>query len=105
MAALLPHHQKLIAESAISAEVAGERGYFSVSKPRELIRMFGPSQRLAPGLVIPLYNVFGERFSYQLRPDNPRTGRDGKLRKYETPAGLKMALDVPPSLDSSVRPV
>src|SRR6516165_6758721 len=65
--------------------------------------MFGPSQRRAPALLIRLYNVHGEHFSQQLRPDELRTGKDGKLLEHETPAGLKMALDVPPSVRGQLR--
>ncbi len=93
---LLPHHRKLIEESSISDEVAEARGYFSVSEAKELNRMFGPVQRLAPALVIPVIDAYGERVFFQLRPDKPRV-KDGKLLKYESPAGVKMAIDVPPS--------
>ena len=92
---LLPQHREKIKASEISDEVATARGYRSIVKAGDLNGMFGASQR-RPGLLIPLYDVHGERFSQQLRPDEPRTGKDGKLLKYETPAGLKMALDVPP---------
>jgi hypothetical protein len=92
---LLPQHAQLLRDSAISDEVADQRGYRSILNAGDLNGLFGSSQR-RPGLLIPLYKVHGERFSQQLRPDEPRTGKDGKLLKYETPAGLKMALDVPP---------
>ena len=93
---LLPRHLELLKASAIADEVIEQRGYRSITKAGDLNGMFGPSQR-RPGLLIPLYSVHGERFSQQLRPDEPRTGEDGKVLKYETPRGLKMALDVPPS--------
>ena len=100
---LLPHHRALIDASAISEQVARERGYVSILKAGDLNGMFGPSQRRAPALLIRLYNVHGEHFSQQLRPDELRTGKDGKLLKHETPAGLKMALDVPPSVRGQLR--
>jgi Protein of unknown function (DUF3631)/Domain of unknown function (DUF3854) len=93
---LLPQHRQLIADSAISDTVATERGYFSVSAAKELNGMFGPSQRRAPALVIPVLNPYGERVFYQLRPDEPRV-KDGRILKYETPARVKMTIDVPPS--------
>ena len=93
---LLPHHQALIDASAISPEVAGARGYFSVTEPKQLVDMFGPSQRRAPALVIPVINAYGERQFFQLRPDNPRV-KNGRILKYESPAGATMAIDVPPS--------
>jgi hypothetical protein len=94
---LLPQHAELLRASAISDELIAQRGYRSILKAGDLNGLFGSSQR-RPGLLIPLYDVYGERFSHQLRPDDPRTGDDGKLRRYETPTGLKMALDVPPSM-------
>jgi hypothetical protein len=99
---LLPHHRALIDASAISEQVARTR-LLSILKAGDLNGMFGPSQRRAPALLIRLYNVHGEHFSQQLRPDELRTGKDGKLLKHETPAGLKMALDVPPSVRGQLR--
>jgi hypothetical protein len=93
---LLPQHRELIEASGINEGIAAQRGYFSVSEPKELAGMFGPSQRLAPGLVIPVLDVLGERVFYQLRPDNPRV-KNGRILKYESPAGAGMAIDVPPS--------
>src|SRR5206468_446691 len=51
-----------------------------------------------PALVIPVYSVTGEVALHQSRPDAPRAGRDGKLIKYETPRGARMALDVHPCI-------
>ena len=99
---LLPHHRALIEASAISGEVAEARGYFSVSEPKELNGMFGPSQRLAPGLVIPVLDAYGERVFFQLRPDNPRV-KDGRILKYENPAGRTMVIDVPPATRPHLR--
>jgi hypothetical protein len=99
--ALLPHHQRLLDESAISDEIARERGYYSVEKSKELEGMFGPSQRRAPGLVIPIMDVYRETVFYQLRPDEPRV-KDGRIQKYETPARVKMALDVLPSTQNHI---
>jgi len=96
MKTLLPQHRELIEASAISEEVAKARGYFSVTEPKELNGMFGPSQRLAPGLVIPVLDAYGERVFFQLRPDNPRV-KDGRILKYENPAGRTMVIDVPPA--------
>jgi Protein of unknown function (DUF3631)/Domain of unknown function (DUF3854) len=93
---LLPQHRELIEASAISTEVAAERGYFSASEAKELTGMFGPSQRLAPALVIPVFDAYGERVFFQLRPDDPRV-KNGRILKYESPAGVKMAIDVPPA--------
>ena len=103
MIELLPQHRELIRASAISEEVALGRGYASVTEKRELNGLFGPVQQRVPGLLIPLHDVYGERRSYQLRPDDPRIGKDGKAVKYETPRGLKMMLDCPPSTLQHIR--
>jgi hypothetical protein len=96
-AALLPHHRAMIEASAITGDVAAARGYWSATKAKELERHFGPTQRrLAPALVVPVYDVHGEVAFRQLRPDEPRTV-DGKVRKYEMPHGVRMAVDVPPA--------
>ncbi len=99
---LLPQHRQLIEDSGISEDVAVARGYFSVSEPKDLVGMFGPSQRLAPGLVIPVFNVYGETVYFQLRPDEPRV-KDGRRLKYETPARAPMVIDVPPSTRPHLR--
>jgi hypothetical protein len=93
---LLPQHLELIEQSAISPKVAQARGYRSVTTRAELERLgFSSAQRLVPALLIPIWNVLGETATYQLRPDTPRI-RDGKPAKYETLAGSRMVVDVPP---------
>jgi len=98
---LIEPHAELIRASAISPEVAQARGYFSACTPEDLEALgFASSQRHAPALVLPIYDVKGELAFYQARPDSPRA-REGKPIKYETPAGKRLVLDVPPA----VRPV
>lgn len=98
MIELLPQHRVLIEGSAISPMVAAARPYWSATKKTELRELgFGGAQLLAPALVIPVHGVTGELVTYQIRPDRPRV-KDGKPLKYETPAGTKMALDVPPAV-------
>jgi hypothetical protein len=94
---LLGHHQKMIEASAISPDVVRERGYRSAKTKAELgILGFKPNQRNVPALLIPVHNVHGEIATYQLRPDQPRIGAEGKAIKYETPQHSRMVLDVPP---------
>lgn len=94
--ALLPQHATLLAASAISSDVAHQRGYRSVTKAVELERCgFGKAQRQVPALLIPVHGVRGEIVLHQIRPDDPRV-KDGKALKYETPARATLALDVPP---------
>jgi len=95
---LLDQHAKLLETSAINAGIASRRGYFSVANATAL-KQLGFSKRqseLVPALVIPLWNVRGESAFHQARPDRPRL-HDGKPIKYETPSGVRMALDVHPA--------
>ena len=101
-ARLAPQHAKLITDSEISPEVAEARGYFTATKKAELKRLgFKDYQQLTPALVVPIYGVTGDIVNYQIRPDHPRIqkskdGKSAKPLKYETVAGSRMALDVPP---------
>jgi len=93
---LLPQHARRLAESGISPKVAKERGYRSITKKADLIRLgFSPRQSRVPALLILIFGVTGEIVGYQIRPDVPRI-KDGKALKYETPAKTKIRLDVPP---------
>ncbi len=93
---LFAQHVAKLTGSAIDPAVAHERGYVSADTKAQLEREgFAASQRRPPALVIPLWSVTGERSGAQLRPDEPRYV-DGKAAKYETRAGQKMLLDVPP---------
>jgi hypothetical protein len=95
---LLPQHEALLIESAIAPDVAMARGYRSVTDKSDLAELGFPGyQRRVPALVIPVWNVYGESETYQLRPDTPRTNtKNGKPIKYETRAGSRMLIDVPP---------
>jgi len=96
---LLPQHQALVEQSAITSEVAAARGYRSILQKAELRRLgFSDRQCNPPGLLIPVWGVTGEIGNYQFRPDHPRIGENGKPVKYETPRGSRMMLDVPPMI-------
>lgn len=88
-----PHHYELAVESLIAKEVLQQRGYRSV-KAHELPPEFADYQR-RDGLLIPLRSVRGEIESYQLKPNKPRKGKNGKPIKYETAANAKQIIDVP----------
>lgn len=95
-AALAEQHLDLLRASAISDEVALERGYFTATKRTQLADLgFKGYQRIVPALVVPIRNSRGEIVTYQTRPDQPRIGEDGRPIKYETPAKTPPALDVP----------
>jgi len=95
---LVGAHVQMLLSSSIGVGQVGQRGYRTVTSRAELGRLgFSEPQRCVPALLIPLWGVHGESVGYQIRPDRPRQGKDGKLVKYETPAKSHMVLDVPPS--------
>lgn len=102
---LSPAHRAIIDASAIAPAVALARGYRTIPGGREgiaelLALGFAPKQARAPALLVPVWGVAGDApVTHQIRPDAPRTEKkaSGKVKviKYETPAGARMALDVP----------
>jgi hypothetical protein len=98
------HRHMLEAESAITAEVIQARAYRTVEDPDELLSLgYQDYQAITPGLLVPLYDMFGSVSSYQYRPDNPRRDAEGKLVKYETREGYRQVLDANPILDERLR--
>ena len=96
-AGLFEQHQALLEASAISPEVAHERGYVTADTKAQVARLgFKAYQQRAPGLLIPVWDERGQVALHQYRPDNPRHTDAGKLVKYETPGGTRMVVDVPP---------
>jgi hypothetical protein len=96
---IFPQHAQLLAASAISPEVARERGYVSVDTKKRLESAgFANSQRSQPGLLIPIHGTDGQIRLHQYRPDEPRIDKLGRPRKYETPFRHQLCLDVPPRI-------
>ena len=97
MTPLTPNHYAMLKASAISDEVIEARGYRSIgiAEAREI----GWSGRFACcGSLIPLHRVDGVIGGYQLRPDDPPLGRNGKPARYITLRGQRNMLDVPPTV-------
>jgi hypothetical protein len=91
------HKSMLFEESRLSARVAVKRGYRTLTRKSELVRLgFGRSQRSTPTLLVPIWSPAGEIVLYQSRPDEPRIGKHGKPVRYETSVGARMTLDVHP---------
>jgi len=91
------HFHCLHEGSGIGIDVINERGYRSLLGKSELEKLgFAPSQRHAPGILIPLWGVDDGIVSYQFRPDSPRLNNKGKPIKYETPRGATNRIDCPP---------
>lgn len=102
-ASIFPQHAKLLADSAISPEVARARGYVSVDTKKRLEDLgFERYQRSVPGLLIPARRREGSIWGYQYRPDEPRVTKAGSVIKYETPKGQRNGIDVPPALKETI---
>jgi hypothetical protein len=100
---ILDQHQQLLAASAITHEVADQRGYVSIDSRKQLQRYakgFG-NKCPVPGLLIPLRRKDGSVWGYQYRPDAPRV-MDGKPRKYETPYQQPGGIDVPVAINGKL---
>jgi len=66
--AIFPQHAELLRASAISPDVARERGYASVDIKKRLEGAgFAPYQRRVPGLLIPVHDVTGAIALHQYR--------------------------------------
>ncbi len=101
---LLPQHERLIQNSAITPEVAQARGYWSATTRVEVEALgFTGKQARVPALVVPIHGVTGEVVLHQLRPDRPRLNAKGKALKYETAAKSRLVLDVPPGARGQLR--
>lgn len=99
---LLPHHRhELEVGSGISPEVIERRGYRSVTAQEARNLGFADYQARA-GLLIPQWSLAGVQVGYLLKPDQPRTDKDGKVVKYEqrekTPPRFDIHPDALPAL-------
>lgn len=101
-------HLGMLAASGITPEHARLRGYETVNLAaaetdrRLSAHGFTKRQRSrlrnTPGLLIPLLDKRGERWGWQLRNFSIDNGLDTTWRKYDTPLGQSMHLDVPPGV-------
>lgn len=103
-AGLTAAHAAELDASRIGPDVVVARGYRSVHDPNELAALgFAVYQQQVPGLLIPIHNTVGRIVTHQYKPDVPRLGSNGKPVKYETPAGSRPVLDVPPAVRRVLR--
>ena len=110
------YERELITESAIDPDVAAERGYRALLRPRVnydnspivgidsrefLARLGFPTWATRenyyfPGLWLPGWDVDGRRTPGQWKPRNPVPDRNGRRMKYATAKGSSARLDVHP---------
>jgi putative DNA primase/helicase len=89
---LLEHHRQLLADRGLTELVIAARGYSSTHLSNWLHDHVGLSiaaSKQTPGLVIPVCDVRGDPAFYVYRPDHPRTDKDGRPIKYETPTSQR----------------
>lgn len=90
-------HYQHLKSSSILDEVIIERGYMTVTRKQQLTDCgFSKNQNRVGGILIPLWSVNGDVYSYQYRPDTPRSNDSGKIIKYENPPKISVRIDVPP---------
>lgn len=83
--------------SNISDEVIKERSYMTITRKNQLKDCgFNKSQSRVPGILMPLWSVNGDVYSYQYKPDSPRTNSEWKPIKYENVPEVPVRIDVPP---------
>ncbi len=93
---LTPQHaHMLFQESGIDPEIARRRGCRSVTAADCLALGFADYQ-CGDGLLLPEWTTSGVQRGHKLRRDEPRTDADGKVIKYESPAGVPTHLDIHP---------
>lgn len=95
---LWDRHRELLTARGICDQVIADRGYESTAGG-DLLLAEGFSHAVAalgPGLLIPVWDVHGQRRYTIFRPDKPRGNSKGKPVKYETPRSTRLAIDVPP---------
>jgi Domain of unknown function (DUF3854) len=107
LAALLPHHRRmLVDESGIAPEVVAERRYRSLRQADAgRLRTLGFTQRglSVPGLLVPVWAPDGTDGRYQYRPDAAWRHKDGRAAKYVSPPRTAPCLDVPPRCRAQIR--
>lgn len=108
---LKPQHLAELRASGISDDIIRKRGYRSITTNRELEATgFGKYQSRAPGILIPLRHVPNITVdsskppaTAQFKPNKPRYIDGVKAVKYETPAGSRVCLDIPPGVEKVLR--
>lgn len=91
------HYEELHTGSAIS-DIRIRQRYYQTVTADQLPPEFADYQR-RPGLLIPIRSVRGQVESWQLKPDQPRIGKNGKPIKYETAANCPQIIDCPPQTE------
>jgi hypothetical protein len=104
-------HRTHLLGSAISEEIINQRGYTTIENAGQWRYTAGEIHSedmlrrvLKRGaLAFPLYQVAAPTpYTWILRPDQPRTAKDGKIIKYEYPRHVANVLDILPSYQTAL---
>ncbi len=100
MTKLSPEHQAMLTASGISEAIRDARGYETVTEPDELAGVGFEAwvTKHVPGLLVPMWSVFGEIVSHQYRPDTPIRKKGGKTVRYLSLPGEPNVLDCHPAM-------
>jgi hypothetical protein len=105
---LLPQHLADLRRSGLSDQQIAACGFYSISDPREIAEHLGwdgkmyttavvGARALGPCLAIPFFGADGNYTGYtRLKPDKPRTDKNGKPIRYESPRGKPNRAFFPP---------
>jgi len=89
---LLAHHREHLHQSALTDVTIERHGFYSCDDPHRIARILNwqrPAASLGKCLVMPFTRRDGSPNGFAMvRPDNPLTDKRGRLRKYESPAGV-----------------
>ena len=92
---LLDHHREHLYESGLTD--VEKTGIYSVMDSAEAAKLLGwQSDGPAPAIAFPVFGLDGQVVQTVLRPDNPRTRKDGSVAKYEQPLGEAHRVWFPP---------
>lgn len=84
------HYNELIASGLNEATIRSAQLYTETDAAAiaKILNWKQTAHRLGPCLVIPFFNLDGQRLDYQrIKPSHPRTHDNGKIIKYESPVG------------------
>lgn len=106
---LASEHEATLRASGIRQEVIAARGYWTAGPDHvDVVKRLGHSPEIVahgPALMLPLHDVFGQVALTIARPDVPRPDNRGRLKKYESPRGSRLTLDVPPMAREALQDV
>lgn len=94
---IVKKHLGELEASGISRQTAENAGIRSIDSTLSYLDF-----ELGSAWACPFFGLNGEPPVYQLKPDTPRTDREGKIVKYEWPANIPLRLYIPPFMKEKI---